>query len=111
MCLTYPLMGNYGVPAYEEDELGLFKYFESDCIHVQGLIVQDYTPNYHHWQATRSLGEWLNEEGIPALYDIDTRALAQKLRSRGTMAGKIVFDSDIAIHDPVMGDNLVAVEI
>jgi carbamoylphosphate synthase small subunit len=54
---TYPLIGNYGVPPKERDELGLLKYYESDKIHVQGLVVQEYSKHYSHCQAVRSLGD------------------------------------------------------
>jgi carbamoyl-phosphate synthase small subunit len=107
LTLTYPLIGNYGVPG-KETELGLLKNFESDKIHISGLIVADYSFEYSHWNAKRSLSEWLIEEKIPAIYDIDTRALTKILREKGTMLGKIVFgEQDIPLYDPNK-DNLVS---
>ena len=68
LVLTYPLIGNYGVPAKETDQFGLLQTFESLRIHASGLVVGDYTDDYSHWEAQRSLGAWLEEEGIPGLY-------------------------------------------
>jgi carbamoyl-phosphate synthase small subunit len=82
LVLTYPLIGNYGVPNP--------KYFESSQIQIKGLIVSEYSENYSHWQAKKSLKEWLKENRIPAITGIDTRALTQLLRSHGTMLGKIL---------------------
>ncbi len=107
LTLTYPLIGNYGVPG-KETELDLLKNFESDKIHVSGLIVADYSFEYSHWNAKKSLSEWLIEEKIPAIYDIDTRALTKVLREKGTMLGKIVFgNDDTQFYDPNK-DNLVS---
>ncbi|HAE87268.1 TPA: carbamoyl-phosphate synthase (glutamine-hydrolyzing) small subunit [Candidatus Marinimicrobia bacterium] len=102
---TYPLIGNYGVPAPEEKE-GLHIYYESDRIHVSALIISDYSFNYHHWNATKSLQDWLVEHKIPGVYDVDTRALTQILREKGTMLGKILIDGDPDWYDP-SGENLV----
>lgn len=99
LTFTYPLIGNYGVPGDEvEDQLA--KHFESDRIHVSALIVSDYSFYYSHWNAKKSLSQWLNEHNIPALFGIDTRALTKRLREKGTMLGKIVFDEDVDFYDP-----------
>jgi len=68
--LTYPLIGNYGVPADDKDHFGLPKWFESEKIHVAALIVADITEDYSHWSAIKSLRQWLKEQNIPALYGI-----------------------------------------
>jgi len=107
LAITYPLVGNYGVPLREVDEHGLLKHFESDRIHVSGLLVANYSENYSHWQAERSLSQWLKDENIPALTGIDTRALTRKLRSRGVMVGKILFGEDIDLEGAFSG-NMVA---
>ncbi len=100
LVLTYPLIGNYGVPGYERDN-GLLKYFESDKIHVQGLIVTEHSAAYSHWNAKKSLSEWLAECSIPGISGIDTRRLTKKLREKGTMLGKIVYDKEkIAFKNP-----------
>lgn len=101
LVLTYPLIGNYGVPGKEKDEFGLEQFHESNKVHVAGLIVSNYSTQYNHWQATRSLAEWLKKENIPALTGIDTRALTKKLREKGVMLGKIVFeDTEPEFCDP-----------
>ena len=100
LVLTYPLIGNYGVPGNETDEWGLPKHFESDRIQVSGLIVSDYSSDYSHWNAKKSLSEWLKEYGVPGIQGIDTRMLTKKLREKGTMTGKIVNGHDVGFSDP-----------
>ena len=100
LVLTYPLIGNYGVPGNEKED-NLFKYFESDGIQIQGLIVTDYSKNYSHWNAKKSLSEWMKEFNIPGLYGVDTRGLTKKLREKGTMSGKIIHNKEnIKFEDP-----------
>jgi len=100
LVFTYPLIGNYGVPA-KKREKGILKNFESDKIHLAGLVVADYSFHYSHCQARQSLSEWLVKEKIPALFGIDTRALTKKLRRYGVMLGKIVFaNEEIEFRDP-----------
>ena len=90
MVLTYPLVGNYGVPPRTFDADGIATFMESEKIHADAIIVSDYSHEYSHWNAVGSLGSWLKEEGIPGIYGIDTRALTKKLREHGVMMGKIV---------------------
>jgi carbamoyl-phosphate synthase small subunit len=89
LVLTYPLVGNYGVPPWEKDAYGLPIGFESDRIQVAGLVVSEHTTRYSHYTATRSLHQWLDEEGIPAISEVDTRAITKLLREKGTMLGKL----------------------
>ncbi|AET39975.1 bifunctional carbamoylphosphate synthetase/aspartate transcarbamylase Ecym_5206 [Eremothecium cymbalariae DBVPG len=92
LVITYPLVGNYGVPDRElRDELveALPRYFESNRIHVAGLVVAHYTEEFSHWLAKSSLGDWLREEGVPAVYGVDTRALTKRLRDSGSMLGRL----------------------
>jgi carbamoyl-phosphate synthase small subunit len=90
LVLTYPLVGNYGVPDESLcDEIGLPKFFESKEIHITGLIVSEYAWEHSHWNAQKSLGDWLNEYNIPGIYGIDTRALTKKLRENGSLLGRI----------------------
>lgn len=100
LILTYPLIGNYGVPQK--------KYFESERIQVRGLIVSEYSEHYSHYAAITSLRTWLEEEGIPAIYGIDTRALTQKLREKGVMLGKIIADKRPPAFVNPNRENLVA---
>ena len=105
---TYPLIGNYGVPRREEEN-GLSRFYESEKIHVEALVVSDYSFEYSHWNANKSLADWLKEEKIVGIYDIDTRELTKLLRVHGSMKGKIVFEDgeDIDFVDPNL-TNLVA---
>ena len=89
---TYPIIGSYGVP----DK----KYWESDRIHVPGLIVSQYIDTPSHFQSKMTLGEWLKKEKIPGLVIADTRYLTQKLRDEGVQLAKIVFTKDILFDDP-----------
>lgn len=90
LCLTYPLIGNYGVPSAEEtDEFGLPRFFESDSIQVRGLIIHDLSVVASHWSCVKTLDEWLYEERIPGICNIDTRELTKKLRINGVMIGAI----------------------
>ncbi len=90
LCLTYPLIGNYGVPSMDDiDEFGLPRFFESDKIQVKGLIIHDLSIAASHWSCVKTLDEWLYEQRIPGVYNIDTRELTKKLRVNGVMAGAI----------------------
>ena len=92
MVLTYPLVGNYGVPPFTIMDNGLPVYMESEKIHVEAMIVSDYSEEYSHWNACESLESWLVCEGIPGVTGIDTRALTKKIRERGVMMGRVVFE-------------------
>jgi len=107
LVLTYPLIGNYGVPPRDRDSDGLLKHFESEAVQIAGLVISDYSERYHHWNAATSLSEWLAEHNVPGIFGIDTRALTKKLREKGVMLGKIVCDQDVALEDPNR-QNLVA---
>ncbi|MFC2112352.1 glutamine-hydrolyzing carbamoyl-phosphate synthase small subunit [Bacteroidota bacterium] len=107
LVLTYPLIGNYGVPD-EHVEDNLFKHFESDQLHISGLIVSDYSVEYSHWNAKRSLGDWLKQHDIPGIHGLDTRHLTKILRERGTMLGKVIINGEnVDLYDPNQ-ENLVA---
>ncbi len=96
LVFTYPLIGNYGVPDS--------RFWESDRVHPAGVIVSSYNETPSHFMSKVTLGEWLKKEGVPGLEIKDTRFLTQKLRTQGSMLGKIVFDSpeakDIPFEDP-----------
>lgn len=81
LTVTYPLVGNYGVP---EDKIvnGLSEFYESEKIQVSGLIISEYSHQYSHWNATKSLSDWLKENMVPAIYGIDTRELTKLIRER-----------------------------
>ncbi len=102
MVLTYPLVGNYGVPPQTFEANGLSTFLESEKIHAEAIIVSDYSENYSHWNAVESLGDWVKKEKIAGITGIDTRALTKLLREKGSMKGKIVFEdeNEIDFVDP-----------
>lgn len=99
LVMTYPLLGNYGVPVNS--------LWEADRIHVSGLIVSHYIDTPVHAQSTMALGAWLQRQRVPALEIKDTRLLTQHIRKHGAMLGKIIVDNDIPFYDPNQ-DNLIA---
>jgi len=100
LVLTYPLVGNYGVPPD----------FESAKIQATALIVSQLATQYSHSSAQKSLPQWLREEGIPCIAGIDTRALTKRLRRQGCMLGKVVVgDVDVPLEDPNQRDLVAAV--
>ena len=105
LVLTYPLIGNYGVPAFTFGPDGLATCMESEKIHVRGLVVSSYSDAYSHWNACESLEEWLQRERIPAITGIDTRELTKVLREQGVMMGRIILDDDSAEAAPQPQDN------
>lgn len=95
LTMTFPLVGNYGVPPFTFDkQTGLPDFMESDCIYASALIVSDYSEQHSHWNAVESLGEWLQREKVPGITGIDTRELTKVLREHGVMMGKILFDDE-----------------
>ncbi len=97
---TFPLIGNYGVPR-PVIENGLLRFFESDKIHISGLVISDYSFEYSHWNADQSLGKWLSDNKIPAIFGVDTRAITKVLREYGSMLGKIIIDDqEVDWFDP-----------
>lgn len=92
LTLTYPLIGNYGVPSDQEGDYGLSKWFESSRIHAAALIIGELSEQPSHWSSARSLDQWLKEQGVPGIQGIDTRCLTKKIREKGTMLGKLVVE-------------------
>lgn len=90
LCMTYPLIGNYGVPSNSvKDGYGLPKYFESDNIQVSGLIVHEISNVANHRECYKTLDQWLFDEKIPGISGIDTRDLTKKIRIKGVMKGAL----------------------
>lgn len=105
---TYPMIGNYGVPV-NRMENGVHAHYESNRLHITALIISDYSFEFSHWNAEKSLADWLKEWDVPGIFGIDTRALTKILREKGSMLGKIEFDNQpIDFYDPNK-ENLVAV--
>src|SRR5204863_1824000 len=91
LVLTFPLIGNYGVPPRDATIVDdLPAYFESSRIHIAGLVVATYSEEYSHYLASCALGNRLKEQGIPGIWGIDTRALTKRLRVKGSMLGRIL---------------------
>uniref|UniRef100_A0A4W4H0Z9 Carbamoyl-phosphate synthetase 2, aspartate transcarbamylase, and dihydroorotase n=1 Tax=Electrophorus electricus TaxID=8005 RepID=A0A4W4H0Z9_ELEEL len=101
LVLTYPLVGNYGVPKDENGDFGLSKWFESCRIHAAAFIIGELSQNPSHWSSAKSLDQWLKEQGIPGIED--TRCLTKKIREKGTMLGKLVVEGTSA--DSIPFDN------
>ncbi|KIJ67193.1 hypothetical protein HYDPIDRAFT_180215 [Hydnomerulius pinastri MD-312] len=116
LILTYPLIGNYGVPERPASLDELPSEFESSRIHIAALVIGAYTDDYSHFLASSSLGAWLKENNVPAIYGVDTRALTKKIREQGSMLAKVLARKpdaphdylDLPFHDPNQ-DNLVAI--
>ncbi|EGC46772.1 carbamoyl-phosphate synthetase [Histoplasma capsulatum var. duboisii H88] len=104
LIITFSLIGNYGVPSRETvDELlgkELPKYFESSEIHVAGLVVANYSgEDYSHYLAESSLGQWLKDQGVPAMHGVDTRSLTKRIRENGSMLGRMLLQkSDVSVE-------------
>jgi carbamoyl-phosphate synthase / aspartate carbamoyltransferase len=90
LVLTYPLIGNYGVPKRPIIEHVVPNEFESSRIHVAAVVVGYYSEDFCHFLAETSLGAWLKESGVPAIYGVDTRALTKKIREGGSMLGRVL---------------------
>lgn len=108
LVLTFPLIGNYGVPPMDSEN-GILKFFESEKIHIKGLVISDYCFNHSHWNAVKSLDEWLKEHNIPGIYAVDTREITKIIRERGTMLSKLTPQgcSDVAEFHNQNEENLV----
>ena len=100
MVLTYPLVGNYGVPPFTVEDNGLATFMESDKIYAKALIVSDYSEQYSHWNACESLSDWLKREQVPGVTGIDTRQLTKVLREHGVMMGRLVFEGQEEQEEP-----------
>jgi carbamoyl-phosphate synthase small subunit len=94
LTMTFPLVGNYGVPAFTIEKNGIPTFMESDKIYASALIVSDYSEQYSHWNAVESLADWLKREKVPGITGVDTRELTKVLREHGVMMGKIIFDDE-----------------
>lgn len=109
LTLTYPLVGNYGVPPFTFQANGIPTFMESERIHASALIVSDYSVQYSHWNAVESLSEWLRREKVTGVTGVDTRELTKVLRENGVMMGKILFDDypDLVPEADYAGVNFV----
>jgi carbamoyl-phosphate synthase/aspartate carbamoyltransferase len=97
LVVTFPLVGNYGVPSREtRDPIlpDLPAHFEASEIHIAGLVVASYCgEDYSHYLAASSLGTWLKEQNVPAICGVDTRALTKRIREEGSMLGRMLIQT------------------
>lgn len=97
LVVTFPLVGNYGVPSREtRDPIlpDLPAHFEASEIHIAGLVVASYCgEDYSHYLAESSLGTWLKEQNVPAICGVDTRALTKRIREEGSMLGRMLIQT------------------
>ena len=104
LVLTYPLIGNYGIPVNGKSHNGrqdFSEFFESSTIHVRGLVISRLSEQYSHWSALNSLASWMQKHNVPGIHGVDTRELTKRLRTEGSLLGKlIVADGDVAWDDP-----------
>lgn len=107
LVMTYPLIGNYGIPPFSNSEKVPIN-FESDRIQIEALVVSEQSDSFSHWNAIQNLSDWLKKYNVPGLYGIDTRRLTKILREQGTMLGKIIIGKDkVDYYDPDT-DNLIS---
>ena len=85
--MTHPLIGNYGVPRWEKDKYGILNHFESDSIKVSGFVVNECCKQPSHYESIKSLDDFLQEENVPGIEWIDTRAITKILREEGVQVG------------------------
>ncbi len=96
--MTYPILGSYGVSSYSQcDEHGLPLHYESDSIKVKGYAIHSLS-RPSHWSSDRGLEDWLQQEKVPGIQGIDTRAVTRRIRTNGTMLGLLkTSDSEIGL--------------
>lgn len=90
---TYPIIGNYGVPNKEKED-NMLKYYESDKIQISGFVVSYYSEDHSHWNCEKSLEDWMIENEVPGICNIDTRLLTKRIREKGAMLGKIIVNNE-----------------
>ena len=111
LVITFPLVGNYGVPSREtlDELLNLPAHFESSQIHIAGLITASYSgEDFSHFLATSSLGTWLKEQGVPAIYGVDTRALTKRIREEGSMLGRMLVQKQNLTNGNTTCDSIIS---
>lgn len=89
LVFTYPLIGNYGLPKPVFQALHLLSNFESEHIWASGVIVSSDVETPSHYQMHQTLASWLENQQIPGIAHVDTRALTQKIRDKGVLRGVI----------------------
>lgn len=106
MVMTFPIVGNYGVPSAKEMVQEIESFMESSQIQITGLVISYYSDECSHWNAIQKLGDWMKSQNIPGIYGVDTRMITKKLREKGSTLGKIIVNQEVEFYDPNQ-DNLV----
>lgn len=115
LVITFPEVGNYGVPSREavgELFADLPAYIESARIHIAGLVTASYSgEDYSHFLAESSLGSWLKQEGIPAIYGVDTRSLTKRIRTQGALLGRLRFQNTGLVNGTASSGRIEALSL
>ncbi len=90
VCMTYPLIGNYGIC---RDDMESFKSWPD------GFIVRELSRVPSNFRSDMTIQQFLDENGVPGIAGIDTRALTRILREKGTMNGMITTNEDYCLED------------
>jgi carbamoyl-phosphate synthase small subunit len=104
VAMTYPLIGNYGINAGDE---------ESGCPHVSGFVIEELTEVPSNWRSEMSLEDYLRKWDIPGVQGIDTRALTRHLRDRGAMKACLTTEdmsTEAAVRRAVEGEGVVGMD-
>lgn len=102
---TFPLIGNYGVPGEELNRWGFSEHLESEQVQVRAVVVAQASETASHFQAKKTLDQWLKDHKVPGITGIDTRMLTKKLREHGVMLGRIVQDDAAAVWKDIVDPN------
>ncbi|MBO5147010.1 MAG: carbamoyl phosphate synthase small subunit [Lachnospiraceae bacterium] len=90
VCMTYPLIGNYGIC---KDDMESLKPW------TDGFIVRELSRNFSNFRADFSIQQFLEENNVPGIAGIDTRALTKILREKGTMNGMITTNENYSFEE------------
>lgn len=108
LAITYPLVGNYGVPdPAEAAPDGIPVHFESDRIQIRGLVIHELSDTASHWNLSMTLDEWMHSQSIPGIAGVDTRSLTKQLRSRGVQMSALAV-SESPIDTAKLSESLAA---
>lgn len=111
LVFTFPLIGNYGIPG-ETRTNTLLEHFESERIHLNGVVVSESTDRFSHWNGVENLSDWMRRNGVPGIMGVDTRALTKRIRNKGTLLGKIVREGkETPFYDPNSENQVARVSI
>lgn len=100
LVFTYPLIGNYGIPALPKRlELPIPKGFESERVNAAAVIVSIDSAEAFHWNSLHSLDAWLSSQGVPGIVGLDTRHLVHQVRQHRGLLGRILPEASQGVRD------------